>query len=134
MANEAHEASKLQHMLDEALKLWNEAKYDDLAKVFDEDIIIKKLDDPGSVSGIGNVLVYLDKSQKPKKPQFKIKHAEPAYIWADGTVAQISGTAEYQDKIQDPKIVPVRFTFTFNRDDEGDGWLVVNAFQARRRD
>ncbi len=133
MAHESKEATTLQDLLTQFVKLWNAADYDKLAESFDEDIVIKKLDDPGSVSGIGNVLVYFNKNQKAKKPQFNIVEAEPAIIWGNSTVAQISGTAEYQDKIQEPKTVPVRFTFTFCRASQDENWEVINAFQAMRR-
>ena len=138
MEDNSHEAVKLRHLLDEWLKLWNKGDYDKLAEVFDADIIIKKLDDPGSVSGIGNVLTYLNKNQKTKRPQFTIEHAEPVYVWDSGTLAQISGTGIYRDrtdehaKERDKSPLPVHFTFTFSRDGKDHDWLVVNAFQARR--
>jgi hypothetical protein len=132
LLNKSHEATKLKAVLDKALTHWNQADYEKLAEVLDSDIIMKKLDDAGSVAGIGNVLVYLNYNQKSKKPQFRIEHIEPAYVWDSGMLAHISGTAVYQDKIQANETIPVTFTFTFRRDDQNHDWLMVNAFQAPR--
>jgi hypothetical protein len=130
MAPATQEATKLQQIFEDSYKLWNEGRYDDLAKRFDVDIIMKRLDDPGSVSGIGNVLVYLNKNQAPKRPQFKPDTVEDPII--SDTVAQISGTARYLDKMG-ANPIPVRFTFTFTRADEDEDWLMINAFQARAK-
>jgi hypothetical protein len=136
MANKAEETTKLETLLRHSAKLWNAADYNKLAEVFDADIIMKKLDDPGSVSGIGNVVAYLNFSQKSKKPQFTIEHLDPPYLWDSGTLAHLSGTAVYQDRTQTPAHtvppVSVAFTFTFCREDESHDWLMVNAFQAPR--
>lgn len=140
MFDKENERKKLKELLDQSVKLWNAGKYDELANSFDSDITMKKLDDAGSVSGIGNVLVYLNKNQKSKRPQFDHVKQESAFIWYWGTLAQISGTATYTDR--EPKVgeqrtkendpVQVRFTFTFcrDRDEVNCDWLLVNAFQA----
>jgi hypothetical protein len=126
-----------QQMQDDLLKefnlgcqLWNAADYDELAKGFDVDIIMKKLDDPGSVSGIGNALVYLNKNQKSKHPHFNAR-VESRHVWGAGTVGQVSGTATYKDKQTDTTTTNVRFTFTYTRASEDERWLLINAFQAR---
>ena len=124
---------KLREVFDKACQEWNAAKYDELAKRFDVDIIMKKLDDPGSVSGIGNVLVYLNKNQAPKRPKFTPHTVETPIIWGHNTIGQISGTANYLDKEGDSESVPVRFTFTFVRTDGDEDWLMINAFQARSK-
>lgn len=127
-------ATDLQTAFDEACRLWNEQKYDELGKHFDVDIIMKKLDDPGSIVGIGNVLVYLNEDQAQKKPMLEKIKPEEKNEWADHTVAQISGTAHYRDKAKDTTTTPVRFSFTFTRAKKEEDWLLINAFQSRRNE
>ena len=123
--------TSLEDVFKHAWDEWNRGDYNKLGERFDVNIIMKKLDDPGSVVGIGNAFVYLNENQKPKKPQFTAGNVEKPITWANGTVAQISGTAKYLDKQGDPKATPVRFTFTFTRASEKEEWLIINLFQAR---
>jgi hypothetical protein len=131
MATEEQMREELKNEFDRGVQLWNAADYDELGKGFDVDIIMKKLDDPGSVVGIGNALVYLNANQKAKRPKLSPVAIEHIFIWGGGTVGQISGTASYQDKDTDSRTTPVRFTFTYTRASEQEDWLLVNAFQAR---
>jgi len=126
-------ATDLRREFDEEIALWNAANYNELGKRFDVDVIMKRLDDPGSVVGIGNVLVYLNENQAQKRPRFEPVNVETPITWASGTVGQISGTATYLDKQGDSQTTPVRFTFTFARADNKEDWLLVNAFQARSK-
>lgn len=131
MANEQQMKAELEQEFHRGCDLWNDAKYDELGKSFDVDIIMKKLDDPGSVVGIGNALVYLNENQKSKRPRFTPSAIEKVFVWGEGTVGQVSGTATYQDKASDKKTTAVRFTFTYNRTSQNENWLLINAFQAR---
>jgi hypothetical protein len=112
-----------------ACDLFNGAKYNDLGPLVDIDIVMKKVDDPGSIVGIGNVITYLNLQQAQQKPQFEVDKIETVR-GADGTMGQISGTAHYQDKKRVNVKILVRFTFTFTRDDLGDDWMLINAFAA----
>lgn len=112
--------------------LWNATNYEKLAERFDVNIIMKKLDDPDSVIGIGNVVAYLTKNQKSKAPQFRDVYIEDIFIWGAGKVAQVIGTAKYQDRRNhEETTTSVRFVFTYSRSSVQDDWLMVNAFQAR---
>lgn len=133
MSTEQEMKDDLKKEFAQGCDLWNAADYDALGKRFDVDIIMKKLDDPGSVCGIGNTLVYLNENQKSKHPHFDPVEVETPIVWAGGTVGQVSGTATYRDRDTDPdsKKVPVRFTFTYTRASDDEDWLLINAFQAR---
>jgi hypothetical protein len=95
----------------------------------DIDIIMKRVDDPGSVVGIGNVIAYLNGHQASQQPQFDGVKIETVR-GANELNGQISGTAYYQDKKHVNTKIPVRFTFTFARQDVSEDWLLVNAFAA----
>jgi hypothetical protein len=114
-----------------ANKLWNDVNYDDLGELFDVDIIMKKLDDPGSVVGIGNALTYLKKNQVVRRPQFNVTRQFSPY--KSPLLVQVSGEGKYLDKTGEAEI-PVLFTFTFKREKEDKEWLLVNAFQAYKMD
>jgi hypothetical protein len=124
-----HDLKDLDEILELAIELWNDGNYEDLAELFDVDIIMKKLDDPGSVNGMGNALVYLKKNQYNKKPKLTVVHKNKWFVSDDKTLAQITGVGKYIDKLGEPEL-DVHFTFTFTRDRNDREWLLVNAFQA----
>lgn len=132
MPNDQEMKDALLRQFRDQVDLWNGTNYDRLAERFDVNIIMKKLDDPDSVIGIGNVLTYLNKNQKPKAPQFTDVYIQDTFIWGEGKVAQITGTAIYQDRRNQMARTEVRFVFTYSRPSVHDDWLMVNAFQARR--
>jgi hypothetical protein len=112
-----------------ACGLFNDSKYDELRPLMDIDIIMKRVDDPGSVVGIGNVITYLNGKQAEKQPQFDVVKIET--VRGENTVnGQVSGTAYYQDQKHLNTKIPVRFTFGFARQDVTDEWQLVNAFAA----
>jgi hypothetical protein len=131
MSTEQEMKDELRREFERGCQLWNAADYEELGKGFDVDIVMKRLDDPGSIVGIGNALVYLNKNQKAKHPHFTPTAIERVFIWGSGTIGQVSGTARYKDKESDSRVTAVRFTFTYTRSSEKEGWLLVNAFQAR---
>src|SRR5712692_10005853 len=96
----------------------------------DGDIIMKKVDDPGSVVGIGNVIKYLKGRQAQVGPQLTdiVCDGDP---YETDTMAQVSGIGQMHDKSGDTGI-PVRFTFTFTRGRKDEDWLVINAFAAKK--
>lgn len=112
-----------------ACGLFNNTQYDQLLPLLDPDIIMKRVDDPGSIVGVGNVIAYLRGRQAQLQPQFSNVHVE-AIRGANGTNGQISGTARYQDEKKIPLTIPVRFTFTFARSSTDEDWLLINAFAA----
>jgi hypothetical protein len=111
----------------EVSKLFNQAKYDQLGRYFDIDVIMKRVDDPGSIVGIGNLMAYLNAHQKVLKPQF-----ENVKIVSEtgnkGTHGIITGTANYRDKKRDKNTIPVQFTFVFTRPDTKSDWLLAVTF------
>lgn len=121
---------------DKVVAHWNKAEYDELAELCDANIILKKVDDSDSIVGIGNVLVYLNKLQKPKKPQFLADQVLFKRVSRHYTLGQVSGTAEYTDNStrpghgEKPRKPPmkVRFTFILTRASSDEKWLVANAF------
>lgn len=120
-------ATDLGKAFDLVSTLFNEGRYDELGQFFDQDAIMKRVDDPGSISGIGNLMAYLKTHQKPQNPQFEdvkiSSKKEP-----DATQGIVIGTAKYRDKKQDKNTIPVQFTFVFTRDDAKSDWLLINAF------
>jgi hypothetical protein len=122
-------STDLKQAFNEVCELFNGASYDDLRPLMDIDIILKKVDDPGSVAGIGNVITYLNGQQASRKPQFRDVKIETVH-GENGTNGQISGTAHYRDRKDDTAEIAVRFTFTFSRNDRADNWMLVNAFAA----
>jgi hypothetical protein len=125
-------STHLKEVFDLVITHFNESKYHELQPLMASDIIMKKVDDPGSVVGIGDVMAYLEGRQAQLKPQLTniVYDGDP---WDQtGTMAQVSGTGQMHDKKGAPA-VPVRFTFTFTRDNEHEDWLVINAFAAPHR-
>lgn len=123
-------ATDLQKAFKEVSELFNDGKYDALAKVCDPDIIMKRVDDPGSIAGIGNFVAYLNTHQAHEKPRFlDAQPEEPIVRDPEETNGQISGIGNYLDKAN-TKPIPVRFTFTFTRNNSKSDWLLINAFAA----
>jgi hypothetical protein len=120
-------ATDLGTAFEEVSALFNAGRYDDLGKFFDQDAIMKRVDDPGSIAGIGNLMAYLNTHQKPQNPQFEgakiTSKKEPS-----STQGIVIGTANYRDKKTDKDTTPVQFTFVFTRDDAQSDWLLINAF------
>ena len=121
--------TNLKQAFDTAVALFNAAQYDDLRPLMDTDIILKLVDDSGSVVGIGNVITYLNGHQATEQPQLVNINIQTIY-GNNGTNGQISGTAQYQDQKAVNTFIDVRFTFTFSRNAITDDWLLVNAFAA----
>ncbi|MFZ2059471.1 MAG: hypothetical protein WAU82_00525 [Candidatus Binatus sp.] len=124
-------ATDLKKAFEQVSTLFNQGKYDELGQFFDVDAIMKRVDDPGSISGIGNLIAYLNTHQKPQNPQFEnieiSSQKEP-----DATQGIVSGKAEYRDTKSDKNTIPVHFTFVFTREDAKSDWLLINAFAVPR--
>jgi len=121
-------AKGLEDSFDEAIGAFNSRDYEKLVTLLDPDVILKRVDDPGSVVGIGNVMAYLSGRQRKLHPRLsEIRKEEPRE--QDG---QISGTAKYHDSETDEDGTEVRFTFTFEKSEPDGDWLLVNAFAAPR--
>ena len=115
----------------EACDLFNDGKYEALGKVSDADVIMKRVDDAGSITGIGNFVEYLKTHQGSENPKIEKINVETDIVRdAAQTNGQVSGTAEYRDKATDKETIPIRFTFTFTRNDNKADWLLINAFAA----
>ena len=120
-------STDLQQAFEHAAKLFNEGSYDELGRLFHIDAIMKRVDDPGSIVGLGNLIAYLNTHQKPLNPQFEdVKILSQKGV--DGTHGIVIGTAKYRDKKQDKATIPVQFTFVFTRDDTDSDWMLINAF------
>lgn len=111
--------------------LFNSGKYDQLAPLLRPDVIMKKVDDPDSVVGIGNVISYLNSQQKPLLPQFDpdgvSEFPQPSDAAMHGV---ISGQGTYQDISIGPGSTlpfPVRYSFTFTRKNTSAMWLLIHA-------
>jgi hypothetical protein len=114
-----------------AYTLFNAGEYDQLVKVFHPDIVMKRVDDPDSICGVGNVVAYLNGQQKELKPQLKpVKYEPDPPSPRSATYGQVSGTAVYYDSEKAKSGLDVRFIFTFTRKDEDSSWLLINTFAA----
>ncbi len=121
-------SKNLEQAFYEAIAAFNRGKYEEeLAPLLDPDIILKRVDDPGSVVGFANVMAYLRFQQGRLNPQLDV--TKPAFRPPSATLGQVSGEGVYHDRKGDDGMA-VRFTFTFTRADENDEWLLVNGFAA----
>jgi hypothetical protein len=120
-------ATDLGQAFEQVSTLFNAGKYDELGKFFDEDAIMKRVDDPGSIAGIGNLIAYLNTHQKSQNPQFEDPKVTSKKE-RSSTQGIVIGTANYRDKKTDAKTIPVQFTFVFTRDNANSDWLLINAF------
>lgn len=129
----------------EVIRIFNAAtspggSYDPLKHIMDSSVILKKVLHPGSVTGIGNVIGYLDNHMKDTNPQLLSSdgsktlwnNANPieslTLIPADASQARYgraTGTGFYSDSPQPSKI---RFTLDFVRESTNDKWSLSNSF------
>ncbi len=116
----------------EVCNLFNRKDYDGLAKCCDTDFIMKKVDDAGSIVGLGNVIVYLNTHQAAQNPKIENVNIDKEVVDPTETFGQVSGTAEYRDKATDKTTTAIRFIFTFTRGDKDADWMLINAFGAAR--
>jgi hypothetical protein len=124
------EAVDLEKAFFKAVKLFNTGHYDELGGMCDPNVIMKKVDDPGSIAGLGNLVVYLNTQQKPLKPQLEdVKVDQKIEKRGNGIVV---GTGKYQDKSADKHTIPVHFSFVFTKDGPDDDWSLINAFAVPR--
>jgi len=128
-------STKLEEAFENVLNHFNAAEYDKLLPMMDGDVIMKKVDDPGSVVGIGNVINYLNGRQKLFKPKLDVVNRDYRCQEFSDTVGQVSGIGKMHDKTVGEGAkkapVPVQFTFTFTRANKEETWVVINAFAAR---
>ena len=118
-------ANDLQQAFQEAGEFFNSGDMDQVGEIFDSEVIMKRIGDPGSVVGIGNVIAYL-KRQKRQKPQ--LLNVKIAFQQEKSTQGIISGTAEYKNRSSDSKTMPIQFTFIFARNDPNSNWRLINLF------
>jgi hypothetical protein len=109
----------------EAAQHFNTGNMDKVGEIFDSDVIMKRIGDPGSVVGIGNVIAYL-KRQKRQGP--KLQNPKITFQQEKGAQGIVSGTADYKNKASDSKTTPLQFTFVFARNDADSNWRLINLF------
>lgn len=124
----------LEVTFDEVLQLFNRTDYETLATKMDPDIITKRVLNPGSIVGIGNVQAYLIGRMKPLQPRMLNLRDVTFYpndqaARANALNGQVSGIAEYYDNQNGPP-TPVRFIWTFARKNNAEDWALINAFAA----
>jgi hypothetical protein len=122
-------ATDLGEAFDLVLVVFNNADYEKLAEQMHPDIVFKRVDDPDSIVGIGNVKAYFIARMLPQRPQLLDVKDKTLYPkdWKHATYGQVSGTGYYRDN-RDP--IHVRFTFSFVRKNEGEDWMLINGFAA----
>jgi hypothetical protein len=130
----AKDLTDLKGAFDEVLDLFNRTDYVTLASKMDPDIITKRVLNPGSIVGIGNVQAYLIGRMKPLEPRMVNLRDETYYpsdplAQATAMNAQVSGTADYHDKGSGPP-TRVRFIWTLARKSNAEDWSLINAFAA----
>jgi len=124
----------LEGAFDEVLELFNRTDYETLASKMDPDIITKRVLNPGSIVGIGNVKAYLIGRMKPLEPRM-LNLSDVTFYPSDQAAranamnGQVSGIAEYYDKGGGPP-TRVRFIWTFARKNNTEDWSLINAFAA----
>jgi hypothetical protein len=118
-------AKDLQKAFQEAGEFFNSGDMDQVGEIFDSEVIMKRIGDPGSVVGIGNVIAYL-KRQKRQKPQ--LLNVKITFQQEKSTHGIISGTAEYKNRSSDSETTPIQFTFIFARNDPNSNWRLINLF------
>jgi hypothetical protein len=109
----------------EAAQHFNTGNMDKVGEIFDSDVIMKRIGDPGSVVGIGNVIAYL-KRQKRLGP--KLTNPQITLKLDKGTQGIVGGTADYKNKASDSNTTPLQFTFVFARNDPNSNWRLINLF------
>jgi hypothetical protein len=130
----AKDLTDLKGAFDEVLDLFNRLDYETLASKMDPDIITKRVLNPGSIVGIGNVQAYLIGRMKPLQPRM-LNLKDVTYYPSDQAAqanamnAQVGGTADYHDKGSGPP-TRVRFVWTFARKNNTEDWSLINAFAA----
>lgn len=128
----------------EVIRIFNEAtlaggSYDRLKHIMDSNVILKKVLHPGSVTGIGNAIGYLDNHMKDTNPQLlssdgtntlwnNANPAENLTLFPTDTYGRATGTGFYSDSGQKTKI---RFTLDFVRESLADVWSLGNSFSTR---
>jgi hypothetical protein len=125
-------ATDLKKAFDQVCELFNNGDYEKLAQYLDTDIITKKVDDPGSVVGIGNVTTYFKAHQTSRNPKIEKCEIEKLVVDSSQTYGQVNGIAEYRDKAKDTKTTAIRFSFTFTRGSANEDWYLINSFACAR--
>jgi hypothetical protein len=122
----------LQQAFADVLDQFNRVHYNDLMKLMDPDIIVKRVLKPGSIVGIGNVETYLLRHMAPLSPSFE--NVAPTFYPpnpAAATSAHVRGTGEYYDDNVTPGArvaTPVHFVWTFTRSNTTEEWLLIHVF------
>jgi hypothetical protein len=126
-------AKGLQAAYDQVLGLFNKGDYPGLMGVIDADIILKRVLNPGSVVGIGNVEAYLRTHMMPLKPSFK--NVAPTLFPkppADQTAvnAHVRGEGDYyDDTVNKPAAsTHVHFVWMFTRSNTSEDWSLIHVF------
>src|SRR5258708_9173912 len=94
--------------------------------MFEYDVIMKRVEHPGSVVGIGNVLAYLNTHQQSQKPQFVNVNIQLQKEAMAATHGIVSGNALFKNN--QGASIPIHFTFVFARNNPDRDWLLVNLF------
>jgi hypothetical protein len=124
----------------EVITEFNTATYEALKKLMDSGVILKKVLHPGSVSGIGNVIGYLDTHMKDSLPQ--LLNLDAATLWSgnltliptdasQAVYGRATGTGVYSDGNglnQTKTKTKISFTLDFVREGVGDNWSLNNSF------
>src|SRR5258708_14191281 len=107
-------AKDLLEAFKQAAQLFNTGNMEEVGEIFDSDVIMKRVGDPGPVVGIGNVIAYL-KRQKRQGPQ--LLNAKITFQQAKSAQGIVGGTANYKNRAGDPNTPPLPFTLVFARND-----------------
>jgi hypothetical protein len=119
------------HNIRDLFNAWN---YNDLVAAMDANIVVKKVQHPDSISGIGNVSVYLNSQMLPLKPTFT-NHTDIAFhpnhldAQASATYGLVRGVGDYVDNtVKGDKAIKVFFVWSFTRSYSTEDWMLVNVF------
>jgi len=116
--------------------------YDSLTPYLHNQCVVKKVDDADSISGIANLIYYLNGTQGPSNPKFQPTNS---YEWppnSDNAPAQVHGivygpgtywdaTKMYTDRFGNQHGATqgygVNYAFCFLRSSGNDPWLLISA-------
>jgi hypothetical protein len=105
--------------------------YDGLRPFFDPGVVMSKVNDPQSpsITGIDNVIKYLNEGQRHKLPRLKAPNPHQTPMLDGAITGEVTGNGTYvDDSVHKPSgSVPVTYRFTF-RKGANNTWLITEAF------
>jgi hypothetical protein len=101
--------------------------YYTLLSIMDPDVVIKRVLNPGSIVGIGNVESYLNYHMGPNEAYLNYDQANwQLYPKNPTTHGEVNGTGTYHDD-HGKTTATIKFTLVFARKTNKDNWALTSA-------